>query len=279
MSESNATVHELAKAGFGVGTNELYDRARPSYQKEVLIRVLDEVDAKSHINVVEIGSGTGIFTRALLANTEWATALAELKGVEPSEGMRTVFSKTVNDPRVSVSHGTFDKTDIPDAWADIIIIAQAFHWCPDFEGAVKEFARILKPKGVVTLVWNLEDREKAAWVAQLRESYETFEQGSPQFRLGLWRGVFASPSYSSLFQEPIILDREIRFSLPSTLATVEDRVCSKSYIAVLSEDDKGKVRSRIQKIVSKGDDLTWIDESKGVFEFPYTTTVVFMKRK
>ncbi len=113
----------------------------------------------------------------------------------------------------------------------------------------------------------------------MRESYETFEQGSPQFRLGLWRGVFASPSYSSLFQEPIILDREIRFSLPSTLATVEDRVCSKSYIAVLSEDDKGKVRNRIQKIVSKGDDLTWIDESNGVFEFPYTTTVVFMKRK
>ncbi len=117
-----------------------------------MIRVLDEVDAKSHINVVEcvpsssniphltqtcirIGSGTGIFTRALLANTEWATALAELKGVEPSEGMRTVFSKTVNDPRVSVSHGTFDKTDIPDAWADIIIIAQvnALLWNNGFD--------------------------------------------------------------------------------------------------------------------------------------------------
>lgn len=35
---------------------------------------------------------------------------------------------------------------------------QAFHWCPDHEAAAKEFARILKPDGVVAFIWNLEDR-------------------------------------------------------------------------------------------------------------------------
>lgn len=122
-------------------------------------------------------------------------------------------------------------------------------------------------------------REQAGWVAQLRDAYEVFEKGTPQFRLGLWRGVFASPSYSQLFQEPMIADREIRFSLPATVTSVEDRVCSKSYIALLPEDDRELVRRRVKDIVEKGDDLVWIDKEKGVFEYPYSTTIVLMKRK
>ena len=37
-------------------------------------------------------------------------------------------------------------------------VRQAFHWCPDYDKASREFARILKPDGVVALIWNLEDR-------------------------------------------------------------------------------------------------------------------------
>lgn len=32
---------------------------------------------------------------------------------------------------------------------------QAFHWCLDFDAAIREFGRILKPGGVVFLIWNL----------------------------------------------------------------------------------------------------------------------------
>ena len=72
-----------------------------------------------------IGAGTGIFTRALLANPDWSSAIKELRAVEPSAGMRSVFSKAVTDPRVSVREGTFDTTGIEDGWADLIVIAQA----------------------------------------------------------------------------------------------------------------------------------------------------------
>ena len=41
--------------------------------------------------------------------------------------MRSVFSKTVLDPRVSVREGTFDTTGIEDGWADVIIIAQVLY--------------------------------------------------------------------------------------------------------------------------------------------------------
>ena len=72
--------------------------------------------------------------------------------------MREQFAKTVHDPRASVRDGTFDATHVEDGWADLVVIAQAFHWCPDYDKAAREFARVLKPDGVVVLIWNLEDR-------------------------------------------------------------------------------------------------------------------------
>lgn len=72
--------------------------------------------------------------------------------------MRKVFSDTVKDERVSTAEGTFDHTNVEDGWADLVVIAQAFHWCPDYGKAAEEFSRILKPNGIVALIWNLEDR-------------------------------------------------------------------------------------------------------------------------
>lgn len=44
--------------------------------------------------------------------------------MEPSEGMRETFSKTVNDDRVSLSEGYFDATGVEDGWADLVVIAR-----------------------------------------------------------------------------------------------------------------------------------------------------------
>jgi Methyltransferase domain len=77
-----------------------------------------------------IGAGTGIFTRALLGQ-KWSADVKEIKAVEPSSGMREIFSKTVSSDRVtiSLSEGTFDTTGIEDQWGDLIVIAQvaSFH--------------------------------------------------------------------------------------------------------------------------------------------------------
>lgn len=39
-----------------------------------------------------------------------------------------------------------------------VMSRQAFHWCPDYDKASAEFARALKPGGIVAFIWNLEDR-------------------------------------------------------------------------------------------------------------------------
>ncbi|PFH54313.1 hypothetical protein AMATHDRAFT_72820 [Amanita thiersii Skay4041] len=226
------SVHHIAQLGFGTGTNDLYDRARPSYQSAAISFIRGTLNSNSPSNVVEIGAGTGIFTRALLAHPEWSNVINKIEAVEPSEGMREVFRKTVTDKRVSMGSGTFDCTNVDDGWADVIVIAQAFHWCPDYDKASAEFARILKPNGVVAFIWNLEDRERAQWVAQIRDLIEQHEGGSPQFRLMLWRQTFDTQSYKRYFEPPI--EKVWSFVLPGTLDIVVERASSK----ILAKSDE-----------------------------------------
>ncbi|KAF8163334.1 methyltransferase type 11 [Crassisporium funariophilum] len=215
------SIHHVAKSGFGVGTNELYDRARPSYQPFALDFIRKSLKATKSLNIVELGSGTGIFTRALLADPEWNASILHLKAIEPSEGMRNVFSQTVKDERISVSDGTFSVTGVDDSWADLVVIAQAFHWCPDYNAASVEFSRILKPHGAVAFIWNLEDREGARWVSEVRDIIEAHEQGTPQFRRMLWRQTFSTPAYQSAFDPPE--EKIWDYKLQATVDSVIDR--------------------------------------------------------
>lgn len=54
---------------------------------------------------------------------------------------------------------------------------------------------------------------------------------------------------------------------------------SKSYVAVQPEDIKTTIKADIAEIVQRGDEKQWVDEDKGLFEYPYRTLVVVFQRK
>jgi SAM-dependent methyltransferase len=59
--------------------------------------------------------------------------------------------------------GTAENTGLPAASVDLVVCAQAFHWFRLPEASV-EFRRILKPGGVIAVMWNLRQRQASAFV-------------------------------------------------------------------------------------------------------------------
>ena len=56
--------------------------------------------------------------------------------------------------------------------ADALVVAQAFHWM-DPDVALTEFARVVRPGGVVGLVWNIRD-DRVGWVRRLSEHLSNY---------------------------------------------------------------------------------------------------------
>ncbi|KAG2147327.1 S-adenosyl-L-methionine-dependent methyltransferase [Suillus cothurnatus] len=271
-------VHPNAQAGFATGTNESYDRVRPPYPADCLSYARRQVPkSTTPLKIVEIGAGTGIFTRALLNHPEWATSIGTLRAIEPSDGMRDFWTKHVQDNRCTIVNGTFDNTAVEDGWADLIIIAQAFHWCLDYGKAFTEFARILNKDGVALFIWYLADREAAGWVAQVQHYVEARGNGSPRFRLDILRQAFSTPEYTSLFHPQE--ENQWAHHGVATERTVTDRALSWSYIAMLPPDEKAKVEEGIKVILERGDGKVWINKEQGTYQDPHTARVIISRKK
>lgn len=171
-------------------------------------------NSASRLLYVYSGAGTGIFTSNLINHPQAGEKIKSLIAIEPSSGMREGFNKNEGlipylsssspsstaeggKPTVEVRDGSFGEIPAADGTIDLIIGAQCFHWAhPNYQSAMNEFSRVLKPKsGVLALIWNLEDRNKASWVGKIRDVYEKYEAGTPQYRLGWWRETFDTQSY------------------------------------------------------------------------------------
>jgi SAM-dependent methyltransferase len=132
--------------------------------------------------VVDVGAGTGIMTRAILAAldaegaTDWNVRGARVYGVEPNRAMREAAeAATAADARFVSVDGSAEATGLPDGFADLVVAAQAFHWFEE-QRARAEFARIGKERLVVALVWN-ERRD-----SPLNRDYETMlEELAPDY--------------------------------------------------------------------------------------------------
>jgi len=184
---------------------------------------------------------------------------------------------------MSIFNWIYISTNIESGWADLVIMAQAYHWAhPNYDEATIEFARILKPSGAVVYLWNMEDIQSTTspWVKSVRPLYEQYEAGSPQYRLGLWRATFdpaVSPKYPTLFEQPS--EETFAWVIPTTQEAVLDRIHSKSYIAILAKESKEEYENLIEKVKETlgKSEKKWID--KGVFEYPYNTTVLVARKK
>ncbi|CAG4892689.1 class I SAM-dependent methyltransferase [Paraburkholderia gardini] len=125
-----------------------YVKYRPGYPREVITFLHDVCGLAKGARVADIGAGTGISAKLFL------DAGHPVVAVEPNEAMRNAADAWLSGfDGFSSKAGTADATTLDDASVDLVIAAQAVHWF-DPATARREFARIVRPGGLVALFWN-----------------------------------------------------------------------------------------------------------------------------
>jgi SAM-dependent methyltransferase len=127
---------------------EDYVKYRPGYPPEIISYLQEAYTLTTDKTIADIGAGTGISTELFLKAGYTVTA------IEPNKEMRDKCVALLQQyPHFTALDGTAENTTLPAHSTDAIIAGQAFHWF-DREKCKTEFKRILKPNGLVILIWN-----------------------------------------------------------------------------------------------------------------------------
>jgi len=267
MARRSGRVHPSVR-GFDRAASE-YERGRPEYPA-VAVRHLGRVlRIGPSRTVVDLGSGTGKFTRAL------APLGAARVAVEPTAGMRAVFERMV--PEVPVLDGTAEAIPLPDAFADAVVSAQAFHWFR-VRPALREIRRVLRPGGGVGLVWNTRD-DSVRWSRRLTEIVEAAGGSRRPWRertAGSYWTTVLRPAFSRRGSGFTPLRyRAFRHAQYGTPAMFVDRALSVSKIAILPPRQRRVVAEEVRELLATDPET----RGRTRIRLPYRTDVYWARAR
>ena len=185
-----------------------YAQYRPGYAPFILEAFLGLKDIRERERerereskkraVADVGAGTGIWSRQL------AEQGCHVLAVEPNDAMRTAGEAQNGDLDITWFAGGAENTGLPDASCDMVTMASSFHW-PDFDKAVAEFGRILKPGGLFMALWNTRFYESNPLLMEIEDylhklvpELKRVSSGRSEFCNGLTERLRAQKEFSDV---------------------------------------------------------------------------------
>jgi ubiquinone/menaquinone biosynthesis C-methylase UbiE len=223
---------DLGAVGFSNGP--LYDSSRPDYPVDALEYFVSSFGLSATSRVLDLGAGTGIFTRQMLPYVGTMTA------VDPSESMREALQTSTQD--VEVLEGSDIDIPLGDESVDVVFVAQAFHWF-NAPRALEEIHRVLKPNGGLGLIWNERD-ESVDWVLSLSRAMQ-WDTKQPYDVGADFTEIVASGPFKDI--------ERVTFAHSQTLSRegLLRRVLSTSYISTMMDEQRDLLMSDVIKVVEK----------------------------
>ncbi|MGW4498623.1 class I SAM-dependent methyltransferase [Micromonospora sp. NPDC004336] len=237
---------------FGAVARE-YDRFRPRYPEAAVRWALAGMAVPAR--VVDLGAGTGILTRGVLALGH------EVVPVEPDAAMRAQLE--VATPGTTALAGSAEAVPLPDGTVDAVVAGQAYHWF-DRERAHPEIARLLRSGGTFAPIWNTRD-ERVEWVAELsRIAHLGDNAGSVVEKYGDFGPAF----------EPTELG-EFAHTTTLTPDGVVAMLHTRSYWLTASADERDRIDRELGRLFASHPDLA----GRESVELPYRTFVLRARRR
>lgn len=218
-----------------------YDRFRPGYPAALFDHLASRFGLRSSATIVDVGAGTGRATLPLAERGYHVTA------VEPSVAMRErgVALAARYGSQVRFAEGTAEETGLAPGCGDLLVCAQAFHWC-DPARALPEFARVLKPGGGLAIFWNDRDRERGTVAAELEALVSRY---NPEYCCGYrdqdWPQIIAASGHFTVPQR-----RDFRQAVTMDADSLVGLMRSFSYVRnVLDDAGRGAFEEEVREMV------------------------------
>ncbi|MDQ4213958.1 class I SAM-dependent methyltransferase [Microbacterium capsulatum] len=230
---------------FGSETSS-YEQGRPEYPAAAVAWMLEGVAGDTR-SIVDIGAGTGKLTRGVLALGD-----TSVTAVDPDAQMLAALHTSA--PDVPGLVGTAEELPLADGVADAAVLGQAWHWV-DPVAASREIGRVVRPGGVLGLIWNVRD-ERTDWVRRL----SGIMMGSPAEQMIAEDGVAVFEPFGPLEE------RRWEWSRPMTRAELHAMARSRSYIITAPDEEKARIERGMDALF---DELGLVEGS--TLAMPYLT--------
>jgi len=221
MNHAPGTPSDRALSFAGVA--DAYDRARPAYPREAA----EWLTGSSPVSVLELGAGTGKLTDQLLDIGH------DVLATDPLDEMLSYLRLRRPDCRTAVASA--EDIPVPARSVDVVVCAQAFHWF-DQELALPEIARVLKPEGRLSLVWNVRD-DRIPWVKRLGKLIDTPAQDDDPADALVASRLFG-----------FVEEQTFRFWQPLRKEELRDLVVSRSNIAIKADTERDRILRQVDSL-------------------------------
>ena len=243
MRRSHEMKPDPLASSFGPAAAD-YERGRPGYPAEAIDLLTTELGLGPGSSVVDLAAGTGKLTAALVERFE------RVRAIEPLAEMLAVLRERV--PRAEAIEGSAETMPIPDASADAVFAAQAFHWFAG-EPALTEIARVMRPGGGLGLLWNTSPWEtrEGPWFSALDDLLERSRADLTTVRRhasGAWMETFAGEHRFEPLSAAVCANSQ-RLPREDLIAAL----ASRSYVAVLGKADRAELLGGIEAMLDRPD--------------------------
>lgn len=126
-----------------------YDASRPDYPEWVYQTLRERCGLGPGCAAFEVGAGTGIATRRLLA-----AGADPVVAIEPDARLAEYLRSSSKLPALHVVTAPFESAEAPRDDFDLGLAATSFHWIDPIIGLTRAGA-LLKPGGWWAMVWNV----------------------------------------------------------------------------------------------------------------------------
>jgi SAM-dependent methyltransferase len=224
-----------------------YAAHRPTYPADAVEFLLGPGSPPRQ--VLDLGAGTGLLTEVVRELGHRVLA------VDPSAEM--LAELTARLPDVDAVVGSAEAIAADDGSVDAVVAGQAAHWF-DPDPASREIRRVLRPGGVLGLIWNSRD-ERVPWVAALGVALAA-EARDHEADQGVVHDFARALSADVSVTESEVVQRLTPEEVVAGIAT-------RSYVAVMDASQRTEFLARLRQLLSDHPDTRGRQE----LDLPYVT--------